>query len=263
VLNADCELSLSALKRSLKRWNKEGLAVKTFGHSKSDMQVADFVHLIDTKSASKGQANGQVRASFCVRFLASSDHSEPQAKVITDIIGRHNSGNLAAAMLILKLVAPEVSLASLAGSVSDIPPSPMRLNQHDLRSKGGGLLIDDSYNSSPDAVLAALEILSDLKGAGRSVALVLGDMFELGDRGAELHLGLAQPIIDLEPSYLITYGELMRGLGDSLKGRLSEVLHAGSIEELVRYVLQRPVDVVLIKASRGVGLDRVVRLIFE
>jgi UDP-N-acetylmuramoyl-tripeptide--D-alanyl-D-alanine ligase len=259
VINADCELSLSALQRSLKRWGKEGIEVKTFGHRKGDMQVSDFVHLIDPIAVNEGC----LKARFSLRSVAANMDSEPQATIVTDIIGRHNSGNLAAAILILKLVMPEVSLAALAGAVSDIPPSPMRLNQYDLTAKGGGLLIDDSYNSSPDAVLAALDILGDLKGAARSVALVLGDMYELGDSGARLHLALAQPIIDLGPRYLLTYGELMGGLAAALKGRLGEVLHAQTVEEMARYVQERPVDVVLIKASRGVGLDRVVRLLVE
>lgn len=259
VINADCELSLASLPRALKRWGKEGLEVKTFGYSKSDMRISDFQHLIDPSGAN----SGQVRARFSIRLITDDESSGPNATVTTDIIGRHNSGNLAAALLTLKLLRPNLSLDLLARSVSDIPPSPMRLNQHHLRGKGSGLLIDDSYNSSPDAVLAALEILSDLKRSGRSVALVLGDMFELGERGAELHLGLAQPINDLAPRYLLTYGELMRGLADALKGSLAEVFHGVTLDELARYIEAHPVDVVLIKASRGVGLDRLVRLVVD
>jgi UDP-N-acetylmuramoyl-tripeptide--D-alanyl-D-alanine ligase len=137
----------------------------------------------------------------------------------------------------------------------------MRLNQITLSN--GTLIIDDSYNSSPVAVAAAIQILKEIKDAGRDVALVLGDMYELGDLAKEYHLGLVPLIQELAPSHVVTFGPLAQNISSELIRSGAKSFHATSIDEVADIVKNNPAQVVLFKASRGVGLDKAVKLICQ
>lgn len=243
IINNDDSIALDSYQRNIKRWDRERITIKRFGYTKSDISISNFSH----------QATSSVKASFKLQT------TNEAINISTDIIGRHNGGNFAGAILALKSAAPEILLSQVEKIIPSIPPSPMRLNQS--HTEDGVLIIDDSYNSSPDAVLAALEILRDLKNTGRSIGLVLGDMYELGDAGVQFHLDLNEPIKNLGAAFVVTFGPLMQHLSNSLKQTSCEIFHAATIEEIGQYLKNKKVDVVLFKASRGVGLDRAVKMI--
>lgn len=122
-------------------------------------------------------------------------------------------------------------------------------------------LIDDTYNASPSSTLAALNLLEDLSNDGRRVA-VLGDMRELGAFTDEGHrqVGIrAAATCDL----LVTVGALGRIIGEEALAVdfPQEHLHiferADDAIRCLREVIQ-PGDMVLIKGSRAVGMDRIV-----
>lgn len=123
----------------------------------------------------------------------------------------------------------------------------------------GSTIIDDTYNASPPSVLAALNLLADLNG--RKVA-VLGDMLELGDYEVEGHKLVARraaEVVDL----LVTVGPRGRLIAEeALASGMSPdtVIATDSVEEAVAFLRQRlqPGDMVLVKASRAMQLDRVV-----
>lgn len=98
-------------------------------------------------------------------------HGEKHAAKIP-LVGQHSvmTALRAAAVGLVKNLSWEEILAGLANGKNQLR---MRIT----KTEKGGMLIDDSYNSSPDAALAALNLLSEMKG--RKVA-VLGDMLELG-----------------------------------------------------------------------------------
>ena len=75
----------------------------------------------------------------------------------------------------------EPKVAAIALEKIQLPPGRVKLEKH-----GEGWLLDDSYNSNPDSLLAALQTLEELPGKGRNVAL-LGAMAELGAFGEMLH----------------------------------------------------------------------------
>lgn len=125
------------------------------------------------------------------------------------------------------------------------------------------ILIDDTYNASPASVVAALNLLKDLEPQrhGRRVA-VLGDMRELGDHSDEGHKLVGRRAADVA-DLLITVGELGKQIGDEARkaGLPADRLHiAYRAEEAIRLVRQlvRPHDLVLVKGSRAVGMDRIV-----
>jgi UDP-N-acetylmuramoyl-tripeptide--D-alanyl-D-alanine ligase len=123
----------------------------------------------------------------------------------------------------------------------------------------GSIIIDDTYNSSPDSALAALNLLADLDG--RRVA-VLGDMLELGRVEEESHRLVGRRAADVA-DLLVTVGQratwiaeeaLKVGMRPTMVHTIAEVETAiPALESLIR-----PQDMVLIKASWGMRLDRIV-----
>jgi len=121
----------------------------------------------------------------------------------------------------------------------------------------GATIYDDSYNANPDSVTAAIRFLADLDGES---CLVLGDMGELGPDALELHRGIGTIARDAGIDRLWCVGELSRataaGYGDDARW-------FGSVTELGDFLLGelQPGRNILIKASRFMGLDRLVRRI--
>ncbi len=128
-----------------------------------------------------------------------------------------------------------------------------------VRTESGALILDDTYNASPESMLAALNLLEELEG--RKVA-VLGDMLELGRyewRGHEMVGIRAAEVVD----ELITIGERGRMISAAAckAGLRSEVIHELETTEQAIEMLQKGLsadDVVLIKGSRGMRMDRIV-----
>jgi UDP-N-acetylmuramoyl-tripeptide--D-alanyl-D-alanine ligase len=128
-----------------------------------------------------------------------------------------------------------------------------------VKGPGGSLILDDTYNASPESVIAALNLLNDFEG--RRVA-VLGDMLELGayEESGHRRVGRrAREVVRL----LITVGPRARLIADEAvnaglpRAVVVELEHA---DEALAYLRQHigAGDVVLIKGSRGVRLDRIV-----
>jgi UDP-N-acetylmuramoyl-tripeptide--D-alanyl-D-alanine ligase len=124
---------------------------------------------------------------------------------------------------------------------------------------GGGVsVINDCYNANPVSMRAALEELAADGTAVRRVA-VLGDMLELGRSAAGYHEALGEQATDAHVLILVTVGELARLAGNTFLG--GEHFHAADADEAVSILaplLQRG-DLVLVKGSRAVGLERVAR----
>ena len=128
-----------------------------------------------------------------------------------------------------------------------------------VRSSCGALLLDDTYNASPESSLAALNLLDELDG--RKIA-VLGDMLELGPyekRGHEMVGVRAADVVD----QLVTIGEL--GLHIAAAARYSglpdrAITELENSEQAIEFLepLLCEGDVVLIKGSRGMRMDKIV-----
>jgi UDP-N-acetylmuramoyl-tripeptide--D-alanyl-D-alanine ligase len=127
-----------------------------------------------------------------------------------------------------------------------------------VRSQGGALLLDDTYNASPESMLAALSLLDELDG--RKVA-VLGDMLELGpyERGGHEMVGLrAGQVVDV----LLTLGERAHIIAEAARrgnGKKKVIFEFDALEPLLEWLKANltPKDVVLIKGSHGLRMDRI------
>jgi UDP-N-acetylmuramoyl-tripeptide--D-alanyl-D-alanine ligase len=124
----------------------------------------------------------------------------------------------------------------------------------------GVTLIDDCYNANPMSMRAALEDLAataERGGHARRVA-VLGDMLELGPREREFHLEIGEAASAIGVDVLVTVGPLAAAMADRFDGEAYPVADAGEAAALAPELLA-PGDAVLVKASRGVGLEVVCR----
>jgi UDP-N-acetylmuramoyl-tripeptide--D-alanyl-D-alanine ligase len=119
---------------------------------------------------------------------------------------------------------------------------------------GEGLLINDAYNANPVSMEAALKHLTARAGGRRRVA-VLGDMAELGPGAAAYHRGVGA-LAAANSDVVVAVGDLAR---EYLGAGSADERHVATVEEAIGALegLLRPGDVVLVKASRSAGLERV------
>ena len=154
-----------------------------------------------------------------------------------------------------------LSLEEISARLKDYQPLPGRLNL--LPGIKQTRIIDDSYNSSPFAVKAALEILAHLKCQGDKFA-VLGDMLELGARTDKLHQEAGQKVASLGIDYLIAVGERSTETAKAaVEYGMNEdrVFTFDNSENAGRFIQDRiqQGDLILIKGSRGIKMDKIVK----
>lgn len=176
-----------------------------------------------------------------------------EAAVRIPALGRLSVHNATAAAAVG--VAAGVPLDAIVAGLAAGWSAPHRAELVRLRAM---TIVDDSYNASPASVRAALDMLAGIPG--RHVA-VLGEMLELGEAHEDGHrsVGEAAAAVDL----LVVVGHDARAIIDGARAAGLDpglIHHAGDVDaalDLLRPRL-REGDVVLVKASRGVGLDRLV-----
>ncbi len=140
-------------------------------------------------------------------------------------------------------------------------------NRGQVHSLGNSIkLIDDSYNSNPAALSQALESLAKLPGERKVV--VLGDMLELGAHEKDFHQQAGKEVVELGLDLLLTVGSLSRHIatGAQTAGmKTDRVLSFSDSDEASGeiWALLEEGDVVLVKGSRGVGMDRIVKKLLE
>jgi UDP-N-acetylmuramoyl-tripeptide--D-alanyl-D-alanine ligase len=179
-------------------------------------------------------------------------------RVYVPLGGCHNVYNSLAALAAADAMG--VPLHDAITSLRNVEPPPMRLRPQKL---AGVTLLDDTYNANPGSVEAALRTLAATAAKGRRV-VVLGDMLELGSHSTMLH-GKCGELMSLVPDALLiaagphaqdlAAGALRRGLDPA---RITTCVDGAAAALLVPGLVQRG-DVVLVKGSRGMEMERVVR----
>jgi UDP-N-acetylmuramoyl-tripeptide--D-alanyl-D-alanine ligase len=174
--------------------------------------------------------------------------------------GRHVVLNSLAVLAAVSLSGADLALASLA--LADIKPPVGRGARSTLELRDGTmLLIDESYNANPASMRAALSLLgqANIGARGRRIA-VLGDMRELGERGADLHRQLIEPVLADGVDLVFCCGPLMRALWEALPSERRGG-YAETSRELESQLLAgvRPGDAVMIKGSLGSRMGLLVK----
>jgi UDP-N-acetylmuramoyl-tripeptide--D-alanyl-D-alanine ligase len=152
-----------------------------------------------------------------------------------------------------------VEPAAAAEALNDASVSGGRMQV--VRTADGVTIVNDAYNANPTSTAAALRAARTMAGDGRWVA-VLGEMAELGPFAAAEHERIGELLAGLDVGELVVvgpWGEAMAtaAVGAGLPaGRVHPTADPSEAEAVVRSIM-RPGDVVLIKASRVVGLRRI------
>ncbi len=168
--------------------------------------------------------------------------------------GRHNARNLLLAVAVADQLG--VSRTALKGMQVTVPGGRNRRLQ-----QGGLTLLDETYNASPEAVLAALELLA--AQPGRRFA-VLGTMLELGERSLELHRDVAARAVQLGLDGLVLVDAGVEGKAMAeVAASLPHVQLVSNPEDAAAPLSAwlASGDVLLLKASRGVALERLIPLL--
>jgi UDP-N-acetylmuramoyl-tripeptide--D-alanyl-D-alanine ligase len=182
-----------------------------------------------------------------------------EAPVRLAVQGEHQVGNaLAAAAVALELGATVPAIAD--GLASAAPVSRWRMEVTDRAD--GVTVINDAYNANPESVLAALRTLATMAGGGRRSWAVLGPLGELGEAADSALDELGRRAVRLGIDRLVVVGEQARALYDGARRERpagEESVLVPDVEAataLLRAEL-RSGDVVLVKASRAFGLERI------
>ena len=177
----------------------------------------------------------------------------------TPLIGTGQVANVLAAIAVaLRFQIPLAEMVRLAAGIAS-PPGRGEV----VRLSGGVTIVDDSYNSSPAALERALRSLGSDRGHRRRIA-VLGEMLELGARAPALHRGCGRLAVEAGFDVLVVVGgPAASGLAEGARAAgldAGRVLTCAASDEAAALTanLVRGGDLVLVKGSRGVRVDRVV-----
>jgi len=233
VLNAD-DAYFDYLKR------RSNARVVSFGEGEG----AD-IRAISAGLDSKGCCNFQVstpRGSFDVR---------------SPVPGEHNIKDALAAIAVGEVLG--ISHESMSEALASFKPPEKRSNV--IPTRGGVVIIDDTYNAGPASVLSALKTLKMMEG-GRKIA-VLGDMLELGEHALNAHLDVGKAVRENDVELLVVVGQLAKLIS---RGAIDAGMPVSAVfeyedswqaaRELKDKLRER--DVVLVKGSRAMKMERVV-----
>ena len=173
------------------------------------------------------------------------------------MLGEHNALNALAVIAVGRQM--KLNEAQIAAGLAHAASPEMRLTVQRLGD--GVTVINDAYNANPESMAAALTVLHDFPATHRRVA-VLGDMLELGDQSESLHESVIRAAQEMAFSAVILIGPRMAAAGDAIRGD-GRFAHVSVITDWRDDTPQQvaaaidPGDTVLVKASRGMRLERI------
>ncbi len=236
VLNSDDPLVIKMQER------RSDIAVLTFGiEAQADVTARNIAIEHDLSGT---------------RFLLKTPDGETQTQL--PLIGRHNVYNALAAAAAAHSFG--LSPERIARQLTDAEPSKMRGEL--IRFANGVTVIDDSYNSNPQALIQSVRSMLEAQGFKRRM-VVAGEMLELGEEGVEFHRACGREIAAMKIDRLIG----VRGLaGDLVAGAIEngmkpeQAVFCQTPEEAAEMLIadKSPGDLILVKGSRGVRMERAV-----
>lgn len=226
VVNADCE----QLDRALLAYN-----CNTIRFGLADSAALRLTGCTPLEEGQRIEINGR----FCMDMA---------------IPGRHNALNALAAMAVAQRFGMDHD--EIAASLADFTGLESRLEFIHLPS---GTIIDDTYNANPDSVMAAAAVLADCRARRR--VIIAGDMLELGQKSQSLHIETGRDLAATGVDLLIGVGPLGRYIaeGAAKKGTKTEVFDSQSAAAAAFSKLLHAGDTVLVKGSRAMEMERLIK----
>lgn len=229
VLNGDDELV-----RQLKDETKASVMLVGFDKS-NDLRIADY-ELVK---------KGLPRSCFTVNYGFGEKTFE------TGLLGRHNAFLTTIGVGVGMVMG--MSLDTIKERVDKLEPIKGRLYPEYIKER---LVIDDTYNASPEAVRVAIDVLVDLDL--KNGILILGDMLELGGFSDKEHREVGKYAFKKGVRRLGVYGDKMRLAAKEFENLGGEVFVTEKHEDLVEWIKNLKKGVVLVKGSRGMAMEKVI-----
>ncbi len=164
--------------------------------------------------------------------------------------------NAVAAAISAKALFRDIKDETIVKGLEKFTAPLMRLEIYELPN--GIKIVDDSYNANPESMAALVALAKEVKSGGNRVGLVVGDMLELGSHSILAHKELGERILALEPEFCISVGKNSVEIDKVLKDKVKSS-HVNNAKDAVDLVKDYSYDVLMVKASRGIGLDEVVK----
>lgn len=183
--------------------------------------------------------------------------SNTDYRIHVPALGIHNVYNALAA--IAAGIELNIPMNKIVAGIEEFSPGKMRLN---IISHNGMKIINDAYNASPQSMEAALNVLKDIAGNNRKIA-VLGDMLEMGDWAYNAHLDVGKFAVSAGIDHVMTVGENGRNIakGALEAGAASDnVLSFENNQDMADYLKNfvKSGDCILVKGSRGMKMEQIV-----
>lgn len=183
------------------------------------------------------------------------DNGKNVGTINLPMVGKHNVLNSLLAYVVGKNL--DLTVEDMNRGIKNLEATSMRL---DIIKKHDFTIVDDCYNASPDSMKAAIDVLSSMEGKRKM--LILGTMRELGHESENAHRDVAKYAKEKNIDELIAVGEYSSMFK---KGFKKDILTFDTTEECSRKIgnLVQKGDIILIKASRGMKFEKIVKELKE
>jgi UDP-N-acetylmuramoyl-tripeptide--D-alanyl-D-alanine ligase len=229
--------------------NADDEYVSQFGRDFKGKVVTYGTRAIADIRAENVQTRGSEGSEFDVVLAGAREHAR------LPLVGEHNILNALAAVAVG--LARGLKPSEAVGALATLAPPDKRGQVVQL---GNITVINDCYNSNPKALLAMVDALAGMK-AGRRIA-VAGEMLELGPAAGEMHRAAGRQIAEKKIDVLLGVRGLAQEMVDSARHAGTQAEFVVTPEEAGEWLARetRDGDVVLLKASRGVKLEKALEM---
>ncbi|MBI3006210.1 MAG: UDP-N-acetylmuramoyl-tripeptide--D-alanyl-D-alanine ligase [Ignavibacteriales bacterium] len=229
--------------------------------NKDDGHISKMSRGLKTERFGFSPAGVKVRGTFkgfnergCAQLRIKQQGKKP-FDISLSVPGEHNARNTLAAAtvgLFFKVPVPKIQKALASFTAAH--------NRMEMLFVAGVTILNDSYNSNPDSVIAALSTVSAMNASGKRIA-VLSDMLELGNEAPDQHRHVGRMVSRNDIEYLLTFGPLSKFTNDAAHVKFKA--HYDQKNMLCEYLAELVTagDVVLIKGSRGMKMEEVVEFL--
>lgn len=174
--------------------------------------------------------------------------------------GAHNAVNAS-----LAIAAGEQMGIDIETAIQGLESAQLTEKRLNIKEKNGIKVIDDTYNACPASVMSAVNTLMQTEGK-RKIAII-GDMYELGQETENAHKEVGEFAGRKNPDLLVCIGDFAKGYAEGAAEHMKaeRILYFAEKEDFFEQTegLLAPGDVVLVKASRGMHMEKIVNKILE
>ena len=245
IASADEPMVLSRIPKHLRRI--------TFGKS-----IDAHVRLVSRGAGARSRIRVELARALVAKDVAPL--IETEIALLGEAAALNCTAAIAGAAAMRAAVLEARDLVAIAAALASVQPVAGRLASTSLN---GIFVIDDTYNSNPRSIRAALAAAREIAdGLGARLVIAMGDMLELGIQSAAAHQEAIRDVMRSRPAAFVAVGPEMNSACAALSGGSStagiftapdSTVAADTVAGLVR-----PGDVLLVKGSRGIAMERII-----